>query len=129
MKTKFNIDNSYDFYDQLKANIDGRLDTWAVKWYATCFLKNGLSLHCYPSLINNIGNDGFGVNCENSTIFTWKDLAKQIKVLKISMLESYRARKEMIKYYNKYSGQIQDNYFGKIKRFIKLLILKVINRN
>lgn len=100
LKSKFNIEDSYDFYDQLKANTDGRLNTWAVKWYASFFLKNGLALHCYPSLINNIGHDGMGENCERTSDFNWRELAKSINVSNIPLTESLDARTAMRKFYS-----------------------------
>jgi GR25 family glycosyltransferase involved in LPS biosynthesis len=93
LRNKFNIEGSYDFYDQLKANIDGRLKTWAIRWYASFFLVQGLSLHPYPSLANNIGHDGMGENCGISSVFEWEELAIYISVKKIKLKENSRARK------------------------------------
>lgn len=93
LKYRFNIEGSYDFYDQLKANTDGRLKTWAIKWYASFFLLNGLALHPYPSLTNNIGHDGMGENCGTTTVFSWTELPNSVMVKKIPLKENWRARK------------------------------------
>ncbi len=48
--------------ESVLANIDGRLTTWAVFWYATIFEHGGLCLNPYVSYVRNIGLDGSGVH-------------------------------------------------------------------
>jgi hypothetical protein len=52
---EFNVEDTYSFEAQLRANAEGSLKTCAVKWYASFSLRNGHALHPYPSLVNNIG--------------------------------------------------------------------------
>jgi len=65
----FNLNNSYDYFSQIIANKEGKLDTWAIFWYASVYLKGGLSLHPKQSFVKNIGHDGKGVNCRRTSIF------------------------------------------------------------
>ena len=60
---KFNLDGSYDFWRQVLDNDSGRINTWAIYWYAVIFKNDGLCLSPSHSLVNNIGNDGSGTNC------------------------------------------------------------------
>lgn len=69
---KFDFDRSCLFSSQLSLNITGELNTWAIKWYGTVFLNNGLSLHPPYSLVDNIGMDGSGTNCVNTIAETTK---------------------------------------------------------
>jgi hypothetical protein len=57
---RFNFDGAYDFWDQVRKNASGRIDTWAVFWYATIFRAHGLCLHPASSMTNNIGHDSSG---------------------------------------------------------------------
>ena len=98
---EFNIENSYPFTHHLEANISGELKTWAVKWYASFFLKKGHSLHPYPSLVNNIGHDGLGENCSVSSIFNWEKLSINIHVKKIRIKESEKAREAIVRFNQK----------------------------
>jgi len=59
---EFNLDNSYDYQGLLKAQIEGRVNSWAVCWYATIFAMNGLTLYPRRSLTENIGTDGSGTH-------------------------------------------------------------------
>lgn len=95
----FNIDGSYNFYDQLKANTDGRLKTWAIKWHTSVYLKNGLCLHPFPSLVENIGMDGSGVHCGVDNSYNTQP-ANYIQVHKIKLSESKSARKAVKKFHS-----------------------------
>jgi hypothetical protein len=59
----FDMDGTYPNTEHLRANLEGKLKTWAIFWVASCFLKNGLSLFPRQSLVDNIGLDGSGCNC------------------------------------------------------------------
>ena len=52
-----NFDGSVDIYDQLRANRDGQMDTWAVFWSAIRYLQDGFMLCPTKSLIQMIGFD------------------------------------------------------------------------
>jgi hypothetical protein len=114
---QFNIEGSYDFLSQLIENKNGKMKTWAVKWYASVFLNNGLSLHPYPSLVNNIGNDGNGENCGKTDIYNWEYLAEYIPIKRIKLKESRNARKHI------------SNFFRPNKPFIywiKIFLSKIL---
>ena len=57
---RFNLDDSLDFWIQVKRNARGELNTWAIFWYASIFENNGLCLSPAETLVNNIGFDGTG---------------------------------------------------------------------
>ncbi len=61
-KLRFNLDGAHDFYDQITGNLDGRIRTWAVFWYATIFENNGWCLTPTQPFLRNIGLDGSGEN-------------------------------------------------------------------
>ena len=61
----FNLDGAEDFFGQVIANDKQVIDTWAIFWYATIFLKKGLCLNPVKTFVDNIGIDGSGVNCRN----------------------------------------------------------------
>jgi len=52
---------AHQFHD-LERNARGDLNTWAVRWYASVFLNDGLCLYPRNTLVKNIGIDGSGVN-------------------------------------------------------------------
>lgn len=48
------------FTRMLRHQIEGKNDSWAVRWHASLFLKHRLSVNSYPPLTSNCGFDGSG---------------------------------------------------------------------
>jgi hypothetical protein len=63
---KFDFDGAYAFSKMLQDQIDGLNDSWAVRWHASTFLANKLTLYPGRSLVHNIGNDSSGSHCISS---------------------------------------------------------------
>lgn len=84
---------------QLKANVDGVLNTWFIKWHSTLILNNGLTLYPGKSLTNNIGFDETGTNCTPMTKFDVYDLADFVKIEPIKLKENLRARLMIVNFY------------------------------
>ena len=89
MKFHFNIEGSEPgMWSQIEENAIGKINTWAIFWYATIFLQNGLCLAPTKSLVKNIGFDNSGVHCGNNSCedishnldFVIKDFPKSISV-------------------------------------------------
>lgn len=62
--SRFDLGTKGFFSGQLRDLIEGRKKTWAVMWYASVFLMNGYCLYPGRTLVENIGFDGTGTNCE-----------------------------------------------------------------
>jgi SAM-dependent methyltransferase len=67
---RFNLDGVEDFFGQVIANYEKKINTWAIFWYATIFKKDGLCLNPTQTFVKNIGNDSSGTHCVASTIYT-----------------------------------------------------------
>lgn len=59
---EFDFDGTYKYSEMLKNQIEGKNNSWAVRWYASAFLKNKLTLYPGKSLVSNIGNDTIGTH-------------------------------------------------------------------
>ena len=122
---EFNIESTYSFEKQLRDNAAGSLRTWAVKWYASFFLRGGHALHPYPSLVNNIGHDGAGENCGSSRIYDWDRLATNINIQEISIEESISARAKMREFNIKLTASFSNKRAIEKKRWLKRLRKKI----
>jgi hypothetical protein len=58
----FDFDGAMGFVQMLKAQIAGLNDSWAVRWHASCFLRDMLILYPGRALAHNIGQDGTGTH-------------------------------------------------------------------
>jgi hypothetical protein len=54
-KTAFDFGGSYSYFDALERNAQGTLDTWAVRWYASMFVRGGYAVYPSRSFVRNIG--------------------------------------------------------------------------
>lgn len=67
---EFSIEGTMNFWKQMKGFKAGKNNSWAIRWYASMFLKGGLSLNPSQSLVNNIGHDGSGVHSGVNDIYS-----------------------------------------------------------
>jgi hypothetical protein len=63
LKYKFNLNNSYPYFKMLEQQINGNIDSWAIRWYLSTFMINGITLYPINTLVKNIGFDGSGTHC------------------------------------------------------------------
>jgi GR25 family glycosyltransferase involved in LPS biosynthesis len=66
---QFSIEGSMNFWKQIVEFKNGKNNSWAIRWYASIFLKDGLTLNPSQSLINNIGHDGTGIHSGINDIY------------------------------------------------------------
>lgn len=57
---EFNVDDTYYYMKMLREQRDGKINSWAIRWYASVFLNNKLVLYPGKSLVFNCGFDGNG---------------------------------------------------------------------
>lgn len=67
LKYKFDLNNSYSYFEMLEKQIDAKIDSWAIRWYLSTFMVNGITLYPIHTLVRNIGFDGSGTHCGVST--------------------------------------------------------------
>jgi glycosyltransferase involved in cell wall biosynthesis len=63
LRYKFNLEGAYDYFHMLKAQIKGKVDSWAIRWYLSVFMTGGLVLYPVKTHVKNIGFDGSGMHC------------------------------------------------------------------
>jgi hypothetical protein len=66
LRRRFDLGGHYPYFKMLTAYREGRIDSWAIRWYLSVFARDGLALYPRKSLIRNLGFDGSGVNCNVS---------------------------------------------------------------
>ncbi len=93
----FNFDNQYNYLAMLKNQIAGKNNSWAVRWYASNYILNKLTLFPSKSLIQHIGNDGSGTNFVFKSDFLNVNLAdKAVNIpLDLKVEEDILARKKV----------------------------------
>ena len=59
---RFNLGDRYDYFGMLKRQMNGKIDSWAIRWYYSVFARGGLALFPPRTLVLNIGFDGTGTH-------------------------------------------------------------------
>lgn len=119
---RFNLDGAQNFWSQVLGNKSGRLNTWAIFWYATIFENGGLCLNPSTSLVLNIGLDGTGENCVATSAIKWEgDFYSHLPRLPCKVVENEAAAHRIYNYYRITRGSL-------IRRILKNL-LRVVRRN
>lgn len=115
----FNFDNSTNFWSQVIKNKEGKINTWAIYWYASIYINNGLFLHPSKSFTKNIGHDGSGVHCGDSKSFNINLIDEYDIVFNKKIEVSIKARARHIDYFNSLKVSFSKRAINKILRIIR----------
>lgn len=102
LQRKFDFDYTYPYVDMLKDQINGKVNSWAIRWYASAFLKDMYTLYPGQAMAKQIGMDGVGATHSGKTDIYNVELRmtpislKQIHDIKNSP-EGYEAFKSFFK--------------------------------
>ncbi len=87
----FSVDGAGNFWKQMLEFKAGKNNSWAIRWYASIFLKGGLALHPSKSLIHNIGHDGTGVHSNIEHMYGVSIANKPVKQFPVEVKEDPRS--------------------------------------
>jgi len=105
---------SYYFYNILKAQFEGKVDSWAALFHANMFLEKGFFLFPKYSLVKNIGFDDLGTHTNQDDFFSNNIQKDFIPVSAINVRESAASNEVRIAF---------QKHFGK-----KNLLQRVLNK-
>lgn len=88
----FDYNGAYSFSGMLKSQINGKNDSWAIRWYASAFLAGKLTLYPGRSLVHNIGNDNSGTHRGETARFDGALTGTPIALRNIAVAPSAEAR-------------------------------------
>jgi hypothetical protein len=100
-KYRFNVNGSCSNWQQVIANKNGVIDTWAVFWSAAIYLNHGLCLSPTASLVENIGFDGSGVHCGATSAYSVNILTKKNIDPRVFVIEENELALKRIIHFNK----------------------------
>ena len=97
---EFDFNNSYPFTQMLQDQVVGKNDSWAIRWYASAFLKNKYCLYPGKTMVQNIGIDGSGIHSGISNNQEDKLSNSKIKVEEIKIEENKTIKNVITKHFN-----------------------------
>lgn len=116
-KKMFSLNNKFDYFQMLEDNILKKNDSWAVRWYASTFLKGMITLFPNKSFVQNIGMDSSGEHCSPTSLYD-TNVAKEYTQLKIQEKVEFSKDRKVL-----------ENYFflNKFRRYNELIKMKLKN--
>ena len=120
--SRFDLDDSGIFWDQVINNARGKVNTWAIFWYATIFMHDSLCLNPTRSYVENIGHDGSGENCGNSVCEGNRDLNNHIPLFIDDISESETAVSRIKEYYKNTKDRSHSNIMNIARRYVNRFI-------
>ncbi len=92
-RKQFDFDDSFPYYKMLVYQTKGKVDSWAIRWYASAFLMNKLTLYPAWSLVKNIGLDNSGTHCSDLNTYKAELQDRKIDCKKINIVEDINSKK------------------------------------
>lgn len=117
---QFDFGDSYAFWRQLELNKSGALKTWFIFWYATLYLRGGLSLFPSRSLVQNIGMDNSGTHSSTSNDYRVVLSDTPIQVTRIPLVESTTGYEFHQRYFRRLKGGVLKRLVRKFKRLLSI---------
>lgn len=115
----FDFEGNYPFTRMLRRQVSGANHSWAIRWNASLFLSDVLSLNVGKSLVRNTGFDSSGTNCGGGGLYDSNIWQEPLPVIKIDPIkENKDARKAYEKYYHK-TNSFMAKAVRRIKRTLK----------
>ena len=115
----FDFNGKYGYTRMLRRQIEGKNNSWAIRWNASLFLKGILSLNVGRSLVQNEGFDGSGTNCGGGGLYASQLHLHPLPVHRIDSIEENKeARQAFVRYYAR-TNSFWAKAIRRIKRTLK----------
>jgi hypothetical protein len=124
LKYEFDYNSTYSYTKMLQNQISGKVNSWAIRWYASAFLENKLTLYPGKTLVKNIGNDNSGTHGIDYGDNYNELFHNVLNLEKIQIIEDLKIKGYFIDYY-KLNNK---NVIKKIIARIIFLMTKIKNR-
>lgn len=111
---EFDFEDSYPYVKMLQHQIAGKNNSWAIRWYASAFLKDKLTLYPGKSLVHNIGVDGSGSHCSATSDYFVELVQSPIPIKNMPIEDSIIARRAIVEFHKKSQLSIMKKLFRKV---------------
>ncbi len=110
----FDFNGQYPYTRMLRRQVKGQNNSWAIRWSASLFLNDMLSVNAGKSLVENIGFDGSGTHSSSQDIYATNLYPKKLSINIPSIEENHTVRRSIERYYGK-----TNSFWAKVRRRIQ----------
>ena len=118
LQNEFDLYGAMPYTNMLKNQINGEIDSWAICWHASMFLKGFVSIYPAESLVINNGHDGKGTHQTKSNMFDTKLGAWTNQKLWPDPVEDSDYKLQLSKYYKLHFQSANQNLFVAVKNIL-----------
>lgn len=118
----FNMNGSYDYIDLLRRQIRGEVDSWAIRWYASTFIKETYTLYPGKTLVYNIGGGDDATHTKSISKFRTELADKPIGIGSIPIEDCRVARESFARFFHTIQPSLGKQIMIKMYRFLQRLI-------
>jgi hypothetical protein len=86
IQKRFNLDGYFDYKNLLYLQVLGQTDSWAIRWYWSCFKRDGLTLFPPVSYVKDCGRDGNGTHTSKIGNLIFGRLERRLEYNSISTI-------------------------------------------
>ncbi|MEO8005026.1 MAG: glycosyltransferase [Betaproteobacteria bacterium] len=97
--SRLDFNGAFDYSGMLKQQIEGKVDSWAIRWQASVLLRQGLTLYPGRSLVRNFGFDDSGTHSGETGEFDVILSDTPVRVVRLPLSENPRALTAFENYY------------------------------
>ena len=120
LENAFDMDGALKNISMLKDQIQGKNNSWAIRWHASCYLNNMFTLHPGKSLIQNIGFDQSGTHCGFTHEFDVTPSTKKLSLCKQRVWENPNIREVFKKHFMKNQFSFTKQILHNMKTLAKI---------
>jgi len=116
---EFDLNGAYPFSKMLEAQASGKIDSWTIRWHASAFLEDKLTLYPGKSLVRNIGFDTSGTHCDSGNVYDTTLTTEPVIIKEIPIEESAIALKEIERFFKSIKPNIFKRIANKWRNIVK----------
>jgi hypothetical protein len=123
----FDLEGAYPYTQMLRDQIAGKNNSWAIRWHASAFLHNMVTLHPGESLVKNIGLDGSGVHSQPDTKMETNITDKSEFTFPSTVEENSKMRAEIIRHLRSGRPGLLKSWFSRWLHFTRQMRVKLLS--
>lgn len=116
---EFDFGNAYPYTEMLLKQIAGKNNSWAIRWYASAFIREKLTLYPGKSYVQNIGNDASGTHSRVTNQFEIDILNDKLPSNRINIKEDVNARWVITQYFHSIARSPIQKFLGSLLTLLR----------
>lgn len=116
---EFDFGSAYPYTKMLTKQVAGKNNSWAIRWYASAFIHEKLTLYPGKSYVQNIGNDSSGTHSRATSQFEIDKLNVKLPSGRIDIKEDTYTRRIISAYFHSIDRNPIQKFIGTLLSLLR----------